>query len=388
MTEISPFPTWGGDRLRSRHLLECLDQMGCETTALVTNKDSYDFSTLPFAHVRFVPWPPLDESLGRPILKYMTPDRGLMAAIQDQLRQADYDVAFIDCGFYGQYIRPLKALGLKVIYGTHNAQADLTRQMPASSFIHGLRIRATAGLQRWHERRFLKAADHVIVVSHEDLAYHAEMMPREKLTVLPNFLDLEAYDTERQEENQVIMSGNFRAYQNRVGAQWLLDEVWDETLAQRVELILVGRGSKEAFARYDGERGVRVLGEVETIQPYVAAAKIALVPLLHGSGTRLKCLEAMALGTPLVATALGAEGIEHEGAITIADTAADFRAAILALLDDPARCREHGRRGRVAMEAYYSSAVAKRILAVLMGIKVEASDAAARGDPSFDGGDP
>ncbi len=367
ITEVSPFPTVGGERLRSRYILECLDELGCETTALVMNKDSYDLSATQFAHVRLSPWPALDSSPGRTVLKYVTPDRGLLAMIEGQLRHGDIDVAFIDCGFYGQYIQPLKSLGLKVIYGTHNAQADLTRQTPARSPLHGLKIRAAAALQRWHEERFFKAADHVIVVSEEDLEYHAAMMPREKLIVLPNFLNLDDYRLEVAKENQVVMSGNFRSYQNRHGAQWLLDEVWNESLAEKVELVLVGKGSDEAFGRYHGQRGIRVLGAVDEIKPMIASSLISLVPLLHGSGTRLKCLEAMAIGTPVVSTEQGAEGIVHDGAIAIADTPSAFRSEIAALLDDPNLRQERATRAKQAMEERYSSTVAKHILSQLLG---------------------
>lgn len=367
ITEISPFPTWGGDRIRARYILECLDELGYETTALVTNKDEYDLSTASFRNVRLVSWQPADNSLSQSVLKYLAPDRNLLATIHNQIKQDQFDAAFIDSGFLGQYIRPLKAQGLKVIYGTHNAQADLTRQTPARSQFHGLKLRAAARLQRWHEGHFFGDADHVIVVSREDLEYHADMMPREKLVVLPNFLNLDDYEIEKKEQDTVVISGNFRAYQNRVGAQWLLDEIWDETLAGCAQLVIVGRGSKDFFARYDGARGVRIVGEVKAIQPYISSAKLALVPLLHGSGTRLKCLEAMALGTAVVATTIGAEGVEHQGAITNADTATEFRTAILELLNDPARRRGKATLGLNTMQTRYSSAVAKRILSNLIG---------------------
>ena len=202
------------------------------------------------------------------------------------------------------------------------------------------------------------------------------MMPRDKLVVLPNFLNLDDYQAGGTRDDTVVMTGNFLAYQNRAGAQWLLDQVWTEDLAERAQLVLVGRGSKQFFSGYDGRRGVRVVGEVETVHPYIAAARLALVPLLHGSGTRLKCLEAMALATPVVSTTQGAEGIEHDGAIATADSVAEFRAAIFELLDNPARRRAQAERGLEVMKARYSSEVAQRILGDLIGVEAPAAVAA------------
>ena len=68
------------------------------------------------------------------------------------------------------------------------------------------------------------------------------------------------------------------------------------------------------------------------MKPYIASAKATVVPLLHGSGTRLKCVESMALKTQIISTDLGAEGIEHEGSIITADDPYKFKSEILEVL--------------------------------------------------------
>ncbi len=79
---------------------------------------------------------------------------------------------------------------------------------------------------------------------------------------------------------------------------------------------------------------LKPVGEVENIKLLIAAATASIVPLLQGSGSRLKCIEAMALKTQLISTKHGAEGIEHKGSILIADKPADFQKQILRVLDD------------------------------------------------------
>jgi glycosyltransferase involved in cell wall biosynthesis len=79
---------------------------------------------------------------------------------------------------------------------------------------------------------------------------------------------------------------------------------------------------------------VEAIGEVDDLKPYIAGARASIVPLLNGSGTRLKCLEAMALRTQLISTTKGSEGIEHGGSVLIADTPEDFRNRIIEVINN------------------------------------------------------
>ena len=97
-------------------------------------------------------------------------------------------------------------------------------------------------------------------------------------------------------------------------------------------------------------------GFVDDIRPYVAASNVYVIPLFVGSGTRIKAFEAMAMGRPVVSTSLGIEGLDvtHNEHFLRADTAAEFAAAILALLDDQAMRARIARAARTLMEANFS----------------------------------
>ncbi|HLL69248.1 MAG TPA: glycosyltransferase family 4 protein [Micromonosporaceae bacterium] len=88
--------------------------------------------------------------------------------------------------------------------------------------------------------------------------------------------------------------------------------------------------------------GVRIFGPVPDMRPLVRAADVVAVPLRLGSGTRLKILESFALGTPVVSTSLGAEGLDAANGrhLRVADDSADFAGAVLSLLRDPAAARQ------------------------------------------------
>jgi glycosyltransferase involved in cell wall biosynthesis len=106
---------------------------------------------------------------------------------------------------------------------------------------------------------------------------------------------------------------------------------------------------------------VQVTGTVPDVRPWLWGSKVSIVPLRIGGGTRLKIFEAMAAGVPVVSTTIGAEGLgTRDGdTIRIADSAEDFAAACIALLDDPAeRERLSHRALQMVTERYSWDAVA------------------------------
>jgi glycosyltransferase involved in cell wall biosynthesis len=125
--------------------------------------------------------------------------------------------------------------------------------------------------------------------------------------------------------------------------------------------------------------GVDVVGFVDDLRPYLASAAALVVPLRLGGGTRLKIVEGMAMGRPIVSTTLGAEGIEAtpERDILIADEPAAFAASVIRLLDDPALRRRLGQAGRqLAVERYSWAAAAARLevfLRALVGGRARAA---------------
>src|SRR5207302_10845580 len=120
---------------------------------------------------------------------------------------------------------------------------------------------------------------------------------------------------------------------------WLLDEVMSIVWRERPDahLYVVGRSPAPAIIARRGPR-VHVTGEVPSIVPYMRASAAAPVPLRWESGTRFKILEAFACGTPVISTPLGAEGLDvkHERHLLLADDAASFARAILAIVEEPA----------------------------------------------------
>jgi glycosyltransferase involved in cell wall biosynthesis len=112
----------------------------------------------------------------------------------------------------------------------------------------------------------------------------------------------------------------------------------------------------------DGAAGITVTGWVDDVRPYAWRSGMSIVPLRMGGGTRLKIVEALAMGQAVVSTSVGCEGIAVEPGrnLVVADDPGAFAAAVVDLLRDPARAAAIGAAGRALAEQQYSWPVVAR----------------------------
>ena len=144
-------------------------------------------------------------------------------------------------------------------------------------------------------------------------------------------------------EGTVVFTGSMDSRSNIEGVSFLMREAWPLVLQSRPQAraIIVGRNPPDALVAEARTRGFawEFSGFVEDVRPYVARAHVYAIPLRVGSGTRIKVFEAMAMGCPIVSTSLGVEGLAVRNGTNYleADTAPEFAAAVLALLEDASR---------------------------------------------------
>jgi len=340
-TDISPFPANGGEKIRSYYLIKALASLGHQVIALIQNEENTDLAGYQIPNVVFYthpkrPYDLLDRMAGK---NYFQRSRKVLQLFDEVCEKHAIDVAVLDYGYIGHYISYFNARGIAVVLGTHNAQPMITAQVPARSLLAKLRRFQLVTLEKLHERLYFKKAAAVLVVSEDDRSYHQQFLPKEKIFFIPNFLDEKEYALTGQKQPKVlVMTANFGQYMNFQGLKWFVEKVWDDELADRYDIWLVGRRSKEALKQITGEenyKNITALGKVDDVKWYISVANGVIIPLLHGSGTRLKCLEAMALRTPIISTSKGVEGVASKNFI-IADSPADFKQAILSFKGDAA----------------------------------------------------
>jgi polysaccharide biosynthesis protein PslH len=258
-----------------------------------------------------------------------------------------------------------RATAYRLVCVEHEALAPIARaftSVPSAITFHhlvsemvGQSLRHTTGTrQRWFLRRDLRKArrmearavdayDRVIVCSSEDahsLARLTDSATADKIRVVPNGVDTDAFrPTDVPSAPRVLFPGSLAYAPNVDGAAWFCAEVWPRVhdAVPGAELTLAGRDPVPEVTALAAAPGVSVHANVPSMAEYFARARVVVVPLRVGTGTRLKALEAMASGRPVVGTTVGLEGIgaiDGTHALVRDDPAAMAAAVIQALQRD------------------------------------------------------
>lgn len=223
------------------------------------------------------------------------------------------------------------------------------------------RIRRFAKMLTWmlwaaYEKRYYAKASALLALSENDHGVLSSFV-----TEVPCFLSPVATDIAARgavtRERYVAFVGNFGHLPNRDGLKWLLDEIWPIVRARvpDAELHVAGPELPD-YVLASTPAGVRILGFVQNVGDFLDRAAVAVVPYRFGGGVKIKALDAMAHGCPVVATTVGAEGlrVERGRQLLIEDDAEGFAAAVSRLLNSRELQISLGEAGRAHVEATFS----------------------------------
>lgn len=263
--------------------------------------------------------------------------------------------------------------GARILFDAHNVDHLLYAQendisMPAHR-------RAYEEI-RTKEMTLFKTVDLFLACSDHDLAILEELNEgKVKGITVPN-----GADTSRATTNQrvitsvtpsVLFCGSLDYEPNIDGLRWFCSDIWPKvrSVFPGSEAIVVGRNPQPSLVDFLSIcEGANLVGEVDDVRPFYENATVAIAPLRMGSGTRLKILEAMALGTPMVSTGLGAEGIRCINGVHImlADDNEKFATAIIRLLRDYSFASQLSESAKCLVEQEYSWEVIGKRLAMAL----------------------
>ena len=367
---IAPFLPWPlahGGRIRLYHLVRELSRQHRVTLVALTEEQAADTTPLEVFcrvvtvrhHPRFFPafWRFLAGPRPYNVERFVSP---LLTATIRRLLEADrFDLVHLETThIWGA----AAACGdLPRVLGTQNVEATILAQLakacrnPLKRFLY----RLEGAKMRRFETEAWRSCRLCLAVSD---AERAEMIAAgaapDRVVTIPNGVDLERFSPAPRPMGKLLLFlGGLDYHPNRDAADWLLTEVWPRVRGAEpaAQLLLAGRGT-ETLAAAGLPEGVACLGDPADVPACFARADMLLVPLRIGAGTRLKVLEAMAAGLPVVATARGCEGIaarpdEH---LLVADAPADFAAACLRLLAKPGLAESLAVNARKLVESLYS----------------------------------
>ncbi|MCL4309987.1 MAG: glycosyltransferase [Actinomycetota bacterium] len=283
-------------------------------------------------------------------------------------KEVTFDVAVAEHLFMARFILRLKC---RKVLADQNIESELAGQI-AKNVPHPLRWwkKIEAMWIGHYERKMVRSVQTVVAVSPQDCQQLQLMAAGVPVILVTNGVDCalysDIYKTGRPAGLHLLFIGLMSYYPNEDAVLWFAREVLPMILPgySDMEFMIVGAEPTASVRGLDNGSSIRVTGAVEDVKPFYRRSTLMVVPLSIGGGSRLKILEALAAGTPVVSTAKGAEGLAVEDGrhLLIAETPAKFAEAIISLHKDNALYEHLKKNGRKLVEEKYDWPVQAEIL--------------------------
>ena len=258
----------------------------------------------------------------------------MMAELERLLRDQAFDAIQIEGVHLFAYVKQIRELAprARLICDWHNIESELLERYAenAPSTARRFYARRTTALLRRLEHQLLQLCDAHTVCSDRERRILLKQAPSARIEVAGNGVDVEYFSEKPSGESSprrsLVFVGSMDYHANIDAALYFANEIWPQVRERRpdLEFVVVGSRPTAEVLALRNQPGITVTGTVDDIRPYYRSALAVVVPLRVGSGTRLKVLEAMAAGTPVISTTLGAEGLATKDGdnILIADSPA------------------------------------------------------------------
>jgi sugar transferase (PEP-CTERM/EpsH1 system associated) len=369
-------PARSGAKLREYHFLRALGH-SAEVTYLYfgdAGAQPLTVEDLPFCReVVSIPKPPrygpaktVRGIVGRwplPILNYASPK--MSAAVATAMATREFDIIHLDSIHMIRYalVAAKRKNSPRAIYNWHNIESETMRRYAATTTSRARRWYAgcTATKLERLESGILHTAFGHIVCSEREREQLRQIAPTAHIEVVENGVDTSYFAgcgglaTSRR----IVFVGAMDYFPNSEAATFFANRIWPHVRSRLdgAELAIVGANPGPGVLALGELPGVKVTGMVSDVRPYYREALAAVVPLRTGGGTRLKILEAMAAGVPVISTPLGAEGLEvvdEENAMLVdPDDTEGWAARLVSLAQSPARRAELTEAGLRLVQSRY-----------------------------------
>jgi polysaccharide biosynthesis protein PslH len=370
-------PARSGAKLREYHFLRALGRSAELTYLYFGDPGAQPLTVEDFPFCRDVvgiPKPPayglgnnIRGILGRwplPILNYTSPE--MTAAVANAVATREFDIIHLDSIHMIRYA--LAAMrqqpSLRAIYNWHNIESEAMRRYAATTTSPARRWYAgyTAAKLERLESGILQTAFGHIVCSERERQQLRQTAPAARIRVVENGVDTGYFAAGGEApapSRTIIFVGAMDYFPNSEAANFFARQIWPHirTRLAGAELVIVGANPGRPVLALGELPGVKVTGMVPDVRPFYRGALAAIVPLRTGGGTRLKILEAMAAGVPVVSTPLGAEGLEVvDGENALLVDSGDINGwvdRLASLADSPTRRAQLAAAGLLLVQSRY-----------------------------------
>ena len=299
--------------------------------------------------------------LRQPFVTRWYHDREVAGRLRRAVSDWAPDILQVEHSFLAGFVRDLDATATaRTVLSLHNLGSLQYARIAALAHgpVERLSARAKARLMRGWEPRAAGWFDRCVTVSELERALLLAADPRLEVSVVENGVDTRALVPGPQAADPVLLFVGTIGYEpNADAVLWFARSVLPLIRARvpGAQLLVVGRDPPEAVRGLARSPEVVVTGRVPDVVPWYRQAAVSVVPLRAGGGTRLKVLESLALGVPVVSTTVGCEGLAVEDGrhVLLADSEESFAARVVELLERTERARELREAGRRLVEERY-----------------------------------
>jgi glycosyltransferase involved in cell wall biosynthesis len=279
------------------------------------------------------------------------------------LKEQQFDIVQLESIFLGNYIPVIRKYSkAKIAVRTHNTEHLIWQRIIANEgnlIKRKYLLLQTKRLLRF-EKRVLQSIDAIVPITAIDKTYFENWGINKPFHVSPTGVQLQKYKINYEEELpfSVFHFGSMDWMPNEEAVIWFVENVWEKVLQKspQAKFYIIGRGMSQKVLSLN-KPNVVIIGKIETAEKVYHHFNLMVVPLLSGSGMRIKMIEGMAYGKPIVSTTIGAEGIYVKSGknCLLADTPDDFANAVLEILTNKDKRDSMQKDARYFVEQYFDN---------------------------------
>ena len=274
--------------------------------------------------------------------------KDMMTKLEHILRHEEFDIVHLESIYVSPYIDVIrKYSNAKIVIRMHNIEHQIWDRLaenesnPIMKMVYRMNKKQLERL----ERTILRKADGYMTISEPDYQYFQKTAENVPGVVIPFGIDMDNYELEddyiASDKPALCHIGSMNWSPNVEGIEWFLDEIWPliHEAHPDLQFTVAGHGMPENLLNRK-EENVVFMGTVPDANEFMLDHDMMIVPLLSGSGVRVKIVEAMALGRVVITTSVGAEGLDVVNGkhLFIADTPEEFLAVIDKCIQTPDLC--------------------------------------------------
>lgn len=371
----SPWPPKEGGSMAMNQLIEGLIEAGHSVKVLAVNSEKYHTNKkdvpeqyLKKTNIEWVDvdlqvkmWPAFIHFIsGKSYHVSRFVSTAFHAKLLEILKKENFDIIQLETLFLGPYIPLIRANSTsKIVLRQHNIEHLIWKRMYLQNrfSLKGIYFHHLYKTLKEYELNIINQVDAVLPITEKDAGFFRKHC-QTKIQTIPFGIDIPEEKEAQEPENALFYIGAMNWMPNIEGLRWFLKNVWPALSIKfpKLKFYIAGREMPAWLLRLK-TKNIIVLGEVEDAEQFVRSKKIAVVPILSGSGIRVKIIESMSLGKAVVSTSTGAEGIDFEAGknISIADNAGSFIQNISILYTQPEIANKMGREARRLIAEQHST---------------------------------